>query len=86
MKDFIDKTSTQKGTPINRSNLLAIQGFEAVDIVFWSNGNIVETNSDGHTLTTTFGSDGSIKETFVGSRTITRTTKFDGSKIIVQIS
>lgn len=81
MKDFIDKTSEQKGTPINRENLMAIQGFESLTITFNEDGSITETNSDGHTLTTTFNEDGSIIETFVGNKTISKKTTFndDGS-------
>lgn len=81
MKDFIDKTDGVSGTLINRDALMAIQGFEATKTVFNSNGTIVETNSDGHTLTTTFNSDGSITEVFKGTKTITKKTTFgtDGS-------
>lgn len=76
MRDFIDKTSTESGTPINRDNLMAIQGFDASTTKFNSDGSIVETNSLGHTLTTTF-SNGNIIEKFVGNKTITLTTKFN---------
>jgi hypothetical protein len=81
MKEFIDKTTSVSGTPINRANLMAIQGFIAKTIVFNANGSIVETNGNGETLTTVFNTDGSITETFVGSKTITKTTTFntDGS-------
>lgn len=81
MKDFIDKTSEQDGTPVNRKNLMAMQGFEAKNTVFNTDGSITETNADGETLTTVFNADGSITETFVGKETITKTTTFisDGS-------
>lgn len=81
MIDFIDKTSEQNGTPINRENLMAVQGFVASDTVFNDDGSITETNSKGETLTTVFNDDGSITETFVGDETITKTTTFniDGS-------
>ena len=81
MIEFIDKTSTQSGTPINRANLMAIQGFEAKTTVFNADGSITETNNKGETLTTTFNSDGSITETLVGEKTLTKTTSFgdDGS-------
>ena len=87
MIEFIDKTSTVSGTPINRANLMAIQGFIAKTTVFNADGSITETNGNGETLTTTFNTDGSITETFVGSKTITKTTTFntDGT-ISVQIS
>lgn len=81
MKEFIDKTSEQSGTFINREAMMAIQGFESIKTVFNLDGSVTETNSDGHTLTITFNEDGSITETFVGEKTITKTTIFneDGS-------
>ena len=81
MIDFIDKTTEQNGTPINRENLMAMQGFQAKTTVFNNDGSITETNEDGHTLTTVFNSDNSITETFTGEKTITKTTNFndDGS-------
>ena len=87
MIEFIDKTSTVSGTPINRANLMAIQGFIAKTTVFNTDGSITETNGNGETLTTTFNTDGSITETFVGSKTITMTTTFnDDGSIINTIS
>lgn len=77
MVEFIDKTSTQNGTPVNRSNLMAIQGFDTTETVFNDDGSITQTNSRGETLTVIFNDDGSITETFVGEKTISKTTKFD---------
>ena len=74
MIDFIDKTTEQNGTPINRNNLMAMQGFIANNIVFNQDGSITETNGNGETLTTVFNNDGSITETFIGDKTITKTT------------
>ena len=81
MIEFIDKTSEQDGTPINRENLMAMQGFVANNTIFNDDGSITETNSNGEVLTTVFNDDGSITETFVGEKTITKTTTFndDGS-------
>lgn len=84
MIEFIDKTTTQSGTPINRANLMAIQGFAAETIVFKTDGSIVKTNSKGETLTIRFKSDGSITKTFVGSKTITLTITFDNTGNIVK--
>ena len=90
LKDFIDKTSEQNGTPINRENMMAMQGFENHDVSIVENGNtttITERNNDNHTLTTvvTENADGSttIVETFVGEKTITKTTTIntDGTQI-----
>ena len=73
--------ATTIGTPINRANLLAIQGFIATDTVFNDDGSITEINGKGEILTTTFDGNGSITETFVGEKTIVKTTIFneDGS-------
>lgn len=85
MIEFIDKTTTQSGTPINRANLMAIQGFVAKTTVFNSDGSITETNSKGETLTITFNSDGSITETFVGEKTLSKTTTFNSDGTISEV-
>ena len=81
MKEFIDQTSEIEGTKINREVLMAVQGFQDNTITFNEDGSIIETNAQGHTLTTAFNENGSITETFVGDKTITKTTRFndDGS-------
>ena len=83
--DFIDKTSEQNGTPINRENLMAVQGFIATNTIFNVDGSIAETNSKGETLTTVFNADGSITETFVGEKTITKTTIFNSDGSISEV-
>lgn len=83
MKDFIDKTSEQSGTPINREAMMAIQGFEAKTTVFNADGSITETNGNNETLTTTFGN-GSIVQTFIGEKTITKTTLFNADSGITE--
>lgn len=87
MIEFIDKTSEQDGTSINRENLMAIQGFVGTSIVFNANGSIIETNAKGEKLTTTFPNKSTIKEVFVGEKTLTKTTKIsgDGTKITVEV-
>ena len=85
MIDFIDKTSEQSGTPINRENLMALQGFEAKTTAFNADGSITETNSKGEVLTTVFNGDGSITETFEGEKTITKTTKFNADGSISEV-
>ncbi len=79
MRDFIDKTAQENGTPINRDYLMALQGFDGISTVFNDDGTIVETNSLGETLTTEFQEDGSIIETFVGEKTLKKSTTFDES-------
>ena len=98
MIDFIDKTSEQEGTPINRDNLMAMQGFIANNTIFNTDGSITETNSKGEVLTTVFSpinisvlttvfnEDGSITEIFMGEKTITKTTSFSGNTISEVIS
>lgn len=76
------------GTPINRENMMAIQGFIANDTVFNVDGSITETNSKGEVLTTVFNEDGSITETFVGvgeRLTITKTTTFNANGSIAEV-
>lgn len=81
MIDFVDKTTENSGTPLNRSNMMAIQGFQAQTTIFNTDGSITMTNAAGQTLTVTFNADGSITEKFVGEKTITKKTTFnaDGS-------
>ena len=86
MIDFIDKTSEQEGTPINRDNLMAMQGFIANNTIFNADGSITETNSKGEVLTTVFNEDGSITEIFMGEKTITKTTSFSGNTVSEVIS
>lgn len=81
MKDFIDKTSEQSGTPINRENMMAIQGFSNCDIYEDVNElgekQIIEDYVDrNEKLITTFKLDGRIEEKFVGEKTITKTYSF----------
>lgn len=81
MQEFIDKTTEKQGTPINRKNMMSVQGFTNQNTTFNNDGSVVQINSDGQTLTTIFNRDGSITEIFVGEKTITKTTTFndDGS-------
>lgn len=79
------ETATVEGTPINRENLMAMQGFIANNIVFNSDGSITETNGKGEALTIFFNADGSITETFVGEKTITKTTTFNSDGSITEV-
>lgn len=85
MIEFIDKTSEQSGTPINRANLMSLQGFEPTETVFNSDGSITQTNSHGETLKVIFNSDGSISEVFTGEKTITKITKFSQNGKITEV-
>ena len=83
MKDFIDKTPDKSGTPLNRANLMAMQGFIAKTIIFNDN-SVVETNILGETKTTVFNSDNSITEIFEGEKIITKNTYFGDDGIITE--
>lgn len=84
MREFIDKTSEKSGTPINRANLMAIQGFQAKSTTVSEDGKIiVETNENGHALTTII-SDTQITEIFRGEKTITKTTKINSDGTIME--
>ena len=83
MKEFIDKTQDKSGTPLNRNSLMAIQGFIEKNITFIGN-KIIETNSNGEVLTTTFNNDGSIEQTFAGQKTITKKITFNESGSITE--
>lgn len=57
---------SEVGTPINRTLLMAMQGFVASTTTFNSDGSVTETGATG-TKVTTFSSDGqTIVETFTG--------------------
>lgn len=74
--------ATTIGTPINRANLMALQGFVAKTTKFNSDGSITETNAKGEILTITFNANGSITEKFVGTKTIIKTTTFNSDGTI----
>lgn len=81
MVDFIDKTSEKDGTPINRDNLMAIQGFSNCNIYEDVNElgekQMIEYYPDrNEKLITTFKLNGEIEEKFVGVKEITKTTSF----------
>lgn len=85
MIEFIDKTATESGTNINRTALMALQGFQAQTTVFNADGSITETNGLGQTKTTTFNADGSVTEVFVGTKTITKTTTVNNDGSISEV-
>lgn len=85
MVEFIDKTTEQSGTPLNRKWLMAIQGFYANELSFNQDGTVTETNADGHTKTTIFNSDGTITERFDGEKTITKNTIFNADGTITEV-
>ena len=73
MIEFIDKTSEQNGTPINRETLMAMQGYQNESIEF---GNtIIKRNDKDEIEEITFGNNQIIKK-FIGEKTITQTITF----------
>lgn len=86
MIEFIDKTSEQNGTPINRENLMAMQGFIGMTTEKQADGSILQTNAEGQTLLTVKNADGSITQTFTGEKTITKTITINESTILEVIS
>lgn len=85
MIEFIDKTSEQAGTPLNRKNMMALQGFFENTLTFNEDGTITEVNGDGSVLTTTFNEDGTITERFEGEKIITKTTIFNTDGSITEV-
>lgn len=85
MKEFIDETLDQEGTPINRFNMMAIQGFQSKRTYINSDGSVVEVNSQNEKLITVINSDGSITETFEGQKKLTKTTRFEDGTIVEEV-
>lgn len=85
MIEFIDKTSTQSGTPLNRASMMAIQGFVAKKVEFLDSGEIKEENKNGEVKTTIFNDDGSITIRFVGKKTITKKILFGNDDSITEV-
>lgn len=70
------------GTPLNRKNMMAIQGFDDNNIVFNADGSITQTNSNNETLTSfPINIEGISTQIFVGEKTITKTCHFKPNAI-----
>lgn len=80
-----------EGTPINRENLMAIQGFIATKTDPPTKNKlgeeqIIQTNTKtNEQLITTFKLNGQIEEKFVGEKTITKTTTFNSDGSITEV-
>lgn len=61
--------AVEEGTDVDRELLMNIQGFYASNVVFNSDGSIVETNADGDTMTTTFPDGAIALDTFTQTST-----------------
>lgn len=84
--EFFPDEIVDEGTPINRINMLAVQGFCEQLTTFNDDGSIVETNQDGDVKLTVFNEDGSINETFTDTNgiIISKTTIFNEDGSIVE--
>lgn len=67
------------GTPINRANMMSVQGFQTKTTVFSEDGNTAtETTPDGEvTVTKMDEKTGTITVTLTGKKTIVNTITFD---------
>lgn len=83
--------ATVEGTPINRENLMAMQGFietrtDPPTKNKLGEKQIIQTNVEtGERLITTFKLDGQIEEKFIGEKTITKTTTFNAGGSISEV-
>lgn len=83
MVNWIDEVpGTIEGTPVNRKNLMDMQGFNNYTLVISEDGNTITETSDGGTLETVISGD-TITETFTGAdgKVIKQTTTIDGLNI-----
>ena len=78
--------ATVEGTPINRENMMAIQGFVGMTTEKQADGSILQTNAEGQTLLTVKNADGSITQTFSGEKVITKTITRENGKIVEVVS
>ena len=91
MIDFIDKTTEQAGTPINRKNLMAMQGFVATETYPPTKNElgeiqIIQINTEtNEQLITTSKQNKQIEEKFIGEKTIIKTTTFNSDGSISEV-
>lgn len=80
MREFIDNE-----TPLNRDNMMALQGFDNAETNI--DENVIVQTTDSGTLTTTIteNEDGSVEivEVFVGEKTITKTTTINADGDVI---
>ena len=80
MREFIDNQ-----TPLNRDNMMALQGFDNIETNI--DENVIVQNTNSGTLTTTINEkeNGSVEivEVFVGEKTITKTTTINADGDVV---
>ena len=74
-----------EGTPINRENLMAIQGLVGNVISVDDDGNIIQTNSKNETKIITPLINGARKTIFEGAKIMTIKTSFDTNGILEEL-
>ena len=86
MKEFIDTTPNEQGTPINRSNMMAMQGFVASTYEYYIDENdylaIKQTNADGEVLITYKDEYGNYVQKLIGQKTIEKHTVFHWTGVV----
>lgn len=73
MREFLDETTEKDGTDINRSNMMAVQGYQNENVTFGD--TITKVNDKGEIETINFVGN-QIFKTFVGEKTIKQTITF----------
>ena len=87
----LNDDATVEGTPINRENMMAVQGFSNCntyeDVNELGEKRIIQDYIDrNEKLITTFKTNGEIEEKLVGEKTITKTSSFGvGSNISTEV-
>lgn len=87
----LDDGAEVEGTPINRENLMAMQGFVATHTDPPTTNElgeeqIIQTNTEtNEQLVTTFKLNGQIEDKFIGTKTIIKTTTFNSDGSISEV-
>ena len=84
MYDFVDKTSESPGTSLNRTAMLAIQGFQP-STIRKVNGVIYQDYDNGWQLVTQKDSNGRIIQEFYGQKSIRKITEKSGGTITITL-
>lgn len=87
----LDDDAVEMGTPLNRENMMAIQGFVSTKTLPPTTNEIgevqiIQINEEkNEELITTFKLNGQIEEKFIGEKTITKTTTFNADGGILEV-
>lgn len=75
----------EAGTPLNRLNLMAMQGFGDTITTFNANGTITETFSDSSQKVTEFTAGGVVETYTAGAQVLVKTTTFNADGSISEV-